>query len=469
MNPNKFGIPQTVIKSTGGKRMRFHRLVTTLILILLALVPLEVQAAAPVQQQNLLKNSGLEEGFSERGAGEVTVANGWEAWWVQGSPDQTGQGYLRRPEYKPEDAWIFTMRRVHSGRFSQKYFNTYSTHIGGIYQQVSVTKGSKVTFSIWAQVWSTTESDPAQCAGFGNYAVSAGIDPHGGIDGTSGNIVWSDVVMSCNQWVQLTVSTVAQADRVTVFTRGAPEFRVRFNDSYWDDAVLTAVAPTPPPTNTPRPTNTPVPTNTPLPTDTPTPLPTDTPIPTPTITSTPTDTPTSTYTPTPTDTPAPTPTPTPARGSVCVLAYHDRNGNKMRDPDEELLPGAMFTLSDARQTVGTYITDGINEPYCFLDLMPGNYFLSEEDPPDYDSTTRDDWGLVVAGGAIIQIDFGDNLQPTPVPTSPPAPTPTPVPIPTPTPEPLMSTLSANLYKVSGIIIIVLAAAIAIVFNILRRR
>jgi hypothetical protein len=141
----------------------------------------------------------------------------------------------------------------------------------------------------------------------------------------------------------------------------------------------------------------------------------------------------------------------------------------MRDPDEELLPGAMFTLSDARQTVGTYITDGINEPYCFLDLMPGNYFLSEEDPPDYDSTTRDDWGLVVAGGAIIQIDFGDNLQPTPVPTSPPAPTPTPVPIPTPTPEPLMSTLSANLYKVSGIIIIVLAAAIAIVFNILRRR
>jgi hypothetical protein len=101
--------------------------------------------------------------------------------------------------------------------------------------------------------------------------------------------------------------------------------------------------------------------------------------------------------------------------------------------------------------------------------MPGNYFLSEEDPPDYDSTTRDDWGLVVAGGAIIQIDFGDNLQPTPVPTSPPAPTPTPVPIPTPTPEPLMSTLSANLYKVSGIIIIVLAAAIAIVFNILRRR
>jgi hypothetical protein len=446
--------------------MRFRCLVTTLTVTLLTLVPWGVLAAAPVQQQNLLKNSGFEESFSERGAGEVTVANGWEAWWVQGSPDQTGKGYLRRPEYKPEDAWVFTMRRVHSGRFSQKYFNTYSTHIGGIYQQVAVTKGSKVTFSIWVQVWSSTEPDPDQCAGFGNYAVSAGIDPYGGNDGTSGSIVWSDPVMSCNQWVQLSVSTVAQADRVTAFAKGAPEFRVRFNDSYWDDAALTAVAPTPtprPPTNTPRPTNTPVPTDTPLPT------PTDTPTPTPTDTPMPTNTPTPTDTPTPTNTPTTTPTPTPARGTICILAYHDRNGNKVRDPDEELLPGAMFTVSDSRQTVASYITDGINEPYCFTDLMPGNYLLSEENPPGYDSITRDDWGVVLSGGSTIQIEFGDSLQPTPVPTSTPLPTPTPVPIPTPTPAALLSTLSANLYKVSGVIILVLAAAIAIVFNILRKR
>lgn len=141
----------------------------------------------------------------------------------------------------------------------------------------------------------------------------------------------------------------------------------------------------------------------------------------------------------------------------------------MRDPDEEFLPGAMFTVSDGRQTVASYITDGLNEPYCFTDLRPGNYFLSEENPPGYDSTTGDDWGVVIAGGAIIQIEFGDSLQPTPVPTSTPLPTSTPIPTPTPTPAALLSTLSANLYKVSGVIIIVLAAAIAIVFNILRKR
>ena len=216
-----------------------------------ARVSLEVLAAPPTQGTNLLKNPAFEEGFWERGVGEVTVANGWQAWWVQGSEEQTSEGYLRQPKYKPEDAWVSTMRRVHSGRFSQKYFNSYSTHIGGIYQQVAVAKGSKATFSIWVQVWSSTEPDVNYCEGFGNYAVSAGIDPYGGTDGNSGNIVWSDSVMSCNQWVHLSVSTVAQADEVTVFTRGAPEFRVQFNDSYWDDAVLTAVAPTPRPTNTP--------------------------------------------------------------------------------------------------------------------------------------------------------------------------------------------------------------------------
>jgi hypothetical protein len=199
----------------------------------------------PTQPPNLLENSGFEEGFWERGTGEVTVANAWEPWWVQGSEEQTSQGYLVRPEYKPEDAWVFTMRRVHSGRFSQKYFSTYSTHIAGIYQQVAIAKGSLVTFSIWVQVWSSTEPDQDQCEGFGNYGVSVGIDPYGGTEGTSGNIVWSDSVRSCNEWVHLNVSTVAQADRVTVFTRGAPEFRVKFNDSYWDDAVLTGSLPRP--------------------------------------------------------------------------------------------------------------------------------------------------------------------------------------------------------------------------------
>ena len=154
-----------------------------------------------------------------------------------------------------------------------------------------------------------------------------------------------------------------------------------------------------------------------------------------TLTPTAVPVPTTTDTPTPTQTPTPTATPTPASGNICVLAYHDRNGNRTRDPDEDLLPGAMFTVSDGRQTIISYITDGINEPFCFMDLKPGNYFVHEENPPAYNSTTGDDWGVVLCGGATIRIDFGDKLQPTPVPTATPLPMHTPVP--TPTPEPAL--------------------------------
>jgi hypothetical protein len=46
-------------------------------------------------QENLLTNAGFEDGFHiQGGAPEVSVADGWTAWWVQGSQQQTNQGYL---------------------------------------------------------------------------------------------------------------------------------------------------------------------------------------------------------------------------------------------------------------------------------------------------------------------------------------------------------------------------------------
>ena len=79
--------------------------------------------------------------------------------------------------------------------------------------------------------------------------------------------------------------------------------------------AITAVDPTPTPTNTPEPTATntptPTPTNTPEPTATNTPTPTPTNTPTPTATSTPEPTATQTPTPTATNTPEPTATNTP--------------------------------------------------------------------------------------------------------------------------------------------------------------
>ena len=173
-----------------------------------------------------------------------------------------------------------------------------------------------------------------------------------------------------------------------------------------------------------------------------------------------------TFTPTalPTATPKPTATPTPPLGAICVLAYHDRDGDGARGPDEELLAGAVFTVSDERGVVASHTSDGVHEPYCFEGLSPGNYIVAERNPPGYDSTTPDQWAVALVGGARVDVTFGDRARPTPTLT----PTLTPAPTPTPTPEPLLPKIGEALYRASGIIVLAFLAAVVIGFNLLRR-
>ncbi|MEA3459554.1 MAG: hypothetical protein U9R11_02595, partial [Chloroflexota bacterium] len=156
----------------------------------------------------------------------------------------------------------------------------------------------------------------------------------------------------------------------------------------------------------------------------------------------------------------PTPTPTPETGSICVSAYDDLNGDGLRSPDEESLTGAVITVANVRHVVGVHTTEG-GVPFCFNGLLPGNYFVSELNPPGYESTTVDKWGVALLPGASIGVEFGDWLAP--------APTSTPGPMPTPTPGPsLISRAGAAVYKVSGLIVIALAGGIVVSFNLLRR-
>ena len=286
---------------------------------------------------NPLQNADFEQSFSNRvdpyapgegPKGELSVADGWELWY-DNVPGQDGYNY--RPEYKPEDAYFYGRRRVRSGSFAQKFFTTFSTHTAGFYQRIPAPEGEEVTFSIWVQVWSSSYDDPDESRDPGKYRTYVGLDPFGGTAWQSGAIIWSEPVIMYDEWVELSITAVAQADHVTVFTKGAPEWRVKHNDSYWDDARL--IIPLPTPTATATPTTTPTATSgevflplvlknygTPIPTATPTATTTSTPTPTyaPTSTLTPsptvTATSTLTTTTTPTATPTVTPTPTPTRG-----------------------------------------------------------------------------------------------------------------------------------------------------------
>lgn len=175
-----------------------------------------------------------------------SVAHGWFPWFIRGD-----QRFNREPEFKIEDATRDPLRyRAHTGYFSQKFFTTWATHTAGIYQRVSVPPGTEVDFSIWVQIYTGEadgwdgekhHSDPDAP---GNYRAYVGIDPFGNTPPGAGapppdTVVWSEPTMTYDVWTQLSIQTVAQADHVTVYTRGQPEFSVKHNDSFWDTACLT--------------------------------------------------------------------------------------------------------------------------------------------------------------------------------------------------------------------------------------
>lgn len=293
------------------------------VFLLVALMGGTAWAFPPLQEEcprNPLLNPGFEEGFIDWGQGLTIIASGWQPWW------RVGEGPLVKPDFEMEFAGTSGYERIHSGNWAQKFYKDGAVFDAGFLQRVKVPRGSVVTFSIWAYVWTNNLANRDVSSEPGNFRIYVGIDPTGSTDWWSEHLIWSEPIMEYDKWVKLSITAKAESDYITVFTRGHPEFPVSHNWSWWDDACLIVIPPTPrptkpvPPTKTPTATRTPLPTPTATSTPTPTPLlPTETPTlipPTPTIAPTatafPTYTPLPTYTPFPTFTPVPTPAPTKA-------------------------------------------------------------------------------------------------------------------------------------------------------------
>jgi hypothetical protein len=420
------------------KKMKLRYLIATILLVttlLVLIIPALTLAAPPLQSGNLLANPSFEGGFHyQDGEGELKVADGWVGWYVdEGDKDPSWKN--RRPEF----GLTIEAVRVHAGAKAQQYGIIYSTHLAGLYQRVSgIPKGARVRFTIWGHMYVYDDDDDKQP---GPLRMKVGIDPTGGTNALAGHVVWSQEVND-GQWRQYTVEAVAQNSTITVFTFSNPEWAMKHLTANWDDGSLVVLStPTPtrrPPTATPRATSTPTPTPTPV------------------------DTPTPTITPTPTETPTPTITPTPVTASICVLSFEDSNGNGRRDIEEGLLPYAVFTVSDARHVIDSYSSNGLHEPHCFYGLDPGTYFISELNPPGYESTTYDSWGVALSSGSTIDIEFGNRLMPSPTVAA------TVIPSPSPTPVALLSTMGQAAYNASGIVILIIAGAILVGFNLLRR-
>ncbi len=197
------------------------------------------------------------------------VPDGWAAWWRVPNNNYGDPNYFNtfphscqnkserqpadcrpwhNPEFRdtaggPQDTG--PSRRV-AGENSQKYFTFYSVHEAGLYQIVGgITPGQRLRFSVWMEAWSNFGNDPWHSAGQPTMGMKVGIDPYGGNNPWSSNIIWSPVQESFDHFSQFSVEAVAQSNIVSVWTRSQPYFAIEHNDVYVDEASLVVVSNTP--------------------------------------------------------------------------------------------------------------------------------------------------------------------------------------------------------------------------------
>jgi len=241
-------------------RRHVRHLFSALFMLSLIFSAVGSAAAAPTADgPNLLVNPGFESPYVKQCCqtdlskyypntliGEVQVANGWSGWWLQPDldPQHPSAGAVvdwHRPEWREANCGPVCANRIHSGGNAQKYFTFWSVHEAGMFQQVSgIAPGTRLRFSVYMQAWSTNAT-----YGLSDYSqtmdMRVGIDPFGGTNGFSPNIIWSDAFDSFDAYSQYVVEATAQAGTVTVFTHSAPHYANQHNDIYVDDASLVAV------------------------------------------------------------------------------------------------------------------------------------------------------------------------------------------------------------------------------------
>jgi LysM repeat protein len=526
------------------KRMLTVGLLMTVLLGMMPVLSLAAPGRSELTQQgtNLLANAGFEAdwgteashralvlsdelGVYEKAVGNIFTPPRWVTWFRHKPRDNPSKG-RDQPEVT-DTVQNPDARRTRTGQRAMRVFTFYRRHDAGFYQTVGgLEPGETVEFSAYGQAWSCNEDtkDATSCGDEWAMIFKVGIDPQGGTNPFSGNVVWSQDQKSPDVYSLIgpVTAQVGPGGTVTVFTRSKAQHAYKHMDAYWDDASLVVAAPAQTPTNTPPP---PPPTATPGPS--PTPLPTPTPRPDGAIVhivesgdtlfgialrydvstdqlrqlnagsigagdlirigqelviSIPSEAATSTPPPQPpTATPQtgsgaePSPPPESEGASICVLAFHDRNGDTVRDPeDEELLPNVEFRVADASGVVGEYTTDGVSEPYCFAGLAPGTYRVIQQGPVGYKPTGLPEQNVALAAGTSFDFQFGnarmedigsDEVDQGNTETS------------TPSDEgasgtnegSFLNNVLVNVARVAGILVLILAGAIAVLFFLTRRR
>lgn len=144
--------------------------------------------------------------------------------------------------YTPTNQY-FNGCRAHGGSYFVGDASTGGQIKGGCYQRVAVTPGRRVNLRSW--LWTYQED---QIGALVTYTACGqiGLDPTGGTNPDSGNVVWTDRVAAQSlytngngAWTEVWNSVVPTSNYVTVFLRAGSEMAMRKTVYGHDDVVLT--------------------------------------------------------------------------------------------------------------------------------------------------------------------------------------------------------------------------------------
>jgi len=187
--------------------------------------------------------------------GEISAPSGWTVWWREGfgdgpEPDQlSGRpevGIIRLPGFNDP-------ARVKFGASALKSFTFWRRHDMGLYQRVSVTKDTRYKFSIYAHSWFSScdakphdrpyEKDCTTPLDWASCWLTVGIDPTGGTNPYSDNVVWGEERVIYGRYIDtpLAVEAVAKGNAITVFTHSWTTHSLKHCDTYLDGATLEIV------------------------------------------------------------------------------------------------------------------------------------------------------------------------------------------------------------------------------------
>lgn len=192
-----------------------------------------------------IMNRNFEEGFEQQGRSELETPKYWHPWYEHQCHGtcgifecKSGPESCRAPEFKPTEG---------NGGTIAKHFATYSTQHAGIFQRIHLGHGGENILEFRIKGGAFTEITPQEreegMLMIHNTKGRIGIDPTGGIDPFSANIVWSDwqdmpLGVAMSQPVSFSIETTSRSEFITVFTAGNNQYPYRTVDVYWDDAEL---------------------------------------------------------------------------------------------------------------------------------------------------------------------------------------------------------------------------------------